>query len=101
MPKRHYQIVKIDGLNKNNINNVNQNIIILQQEIIYKSRHLLNEKVNINNIDNFSQILHYNILSKILELIINKLKMFGVILIKIDKSWLNKNLDLVILCNII
>lgn len=36
-----------------------------------------------------------------LEEIFDKLEMFGAILIEVNKSWLDKNSDLVVLCNII
>lgn len=57
--------------------------------------------MNNYNISNFSQTLYQNILSKMLEKIFDKLEMFGAILIEINKSWLDKNLNLVVLCNII
>lgn len=63
--------------------------------------YLLSERVNINDINNLFQTLYQNILFKILELIFDKLEMFGVLFIKIDESWLDKNLDLIVLYDII
>lgn len=57
--------------------------------------------MNIKDIIHFSQILHQNTFFKILELIFDKLEMLGAIFIKMNKSWLGKNLDLVVLYNII
>lgn len=75
--------------------------MVLWQKIICRSVHLPSKKVNTNDIGNLSQTLYQNILFEILELIFNELEMFVALFTEIDKSWLDKNSDLILLYDII
>lgn len=52
------QIAKIDDLDKDNINNISQNIIALQKKITHRSRCPPSQKENIDNIGNISLTLY-------------------------------------------
>lgn len=52
IPICYYQVFEINSIDKDNINNINQDTMVLWQEIICRSGYLLTKKININDISN-------------------------------------------------
>lgn len=99
----HYcQVAEFDYPNIGNINNINKDIMLLWQDIIHWSGQLLEEKIDTNCIqDQSSQLNHYNAKIGILELIFDEMEISEEFSTKIEKDCLDKNLQAIILYNII
>lgn len=51
IPVHLYQVAKIDGLNKSDINNISEDIMALRQKMIRWGGHLADERINTVDID--------------------------------------------------
>lgn len=97
-----FQEDKCDNPDIDDINQVNTNIIALWQEIICYSSQLAKIDTNIEDAQFESNLSsHYGTAIKFLEILRNKIKMSEKLLTKVEYSYLNKNPQVIILCDII
>ena len=96
------QIDKLDCLDIGNIDHFGEDVISLWHEIIRRNGQLIKIDTHINhNQHKFNPLDYLNSLTEILESIIDKIEMFEEYLTKLKYNCLSKNLQAIILYNII
>lgn len=85
-----------------NIKLINKNIILLFKEIICYNSPFIKIDIDKNyNQYNFNLLYYFNSFIEIFKLIIDKIQIFGKYLIKVKYNYPVKNLQAIILSNII